>query len=236
MVTCKIAQLLFNYLSKWETIIRRAGRRLNKCLNSNWQKFLLLSSAFSRAFCVLWDETAGRNEHLSFCAAHSSGISRAWNLSQTIQTFFQTTDTESYFQLSKALPFACWDFLLSYPFSHQAVKGWLFVFCTSQHQPVHTGMKSPTYCRDKSFIVTFSNLNAPNLPCLLDFPSLWPGSFLPPTFQIPGKWPGWKLAVLRYGIPTDSKVLTCARMCKWAERCECLRINHNAKKKKKFKN
>lgn len=59
--------------------------------------------------------------------------------SQTIQTIFQTKDTERYFQLSKAVPFACWNFLLSYPFSHQAVKGWLLsVFCTLYHQSGHS--------------------------------------------------------------------------------------------------
>lgn len=37
--------------------------------------------------------------------------------------------------------------------------------------------------------------------------------------------------MLRYGIPTDSKALTRAKMCKSAECCECLGNNHHAKKK-----
>lgn len=105
-------------------------------------KIFILSSAFSRTFCVLWDETAVRNEHLFLCSTQQWDLQSPKSVktvSQTIQTIFQTKDTEWYFQLSKAMPFACWNFFLSYPFSHQAVKGWLLsVFCTLHHRSGHS--------------------------------------------------------------------------------------------------
>lgn len=109
--TCKIAQLLFNYLYKWETIITRVNRSLNKRFKKS-QKCCLLSEFFPERSCLLWD-TARMGICGGFTVTYCSGISSAWDPSMRSagRSAFQAGEMETHLALFSALQVACWNFL-----------------------------------------------------------------------------------------------------------------------------
>lgn len=86
--TCKIAQLLFNYLYKWETIIMRVNRSLNKRFKKS-QKSCVLSVFFPERSCLLWDTQMQREMEIcgGFAVTYCNGISSAWDLSAMSRPF-----------------------------------------------------------------------------------------------------------------------------------------------------